>query len=48
LNGREDGYIPPWYIILAVWPLAIMSFLFAYLMLYGLPGEDILFRCAVD
>ncbi|EAU88623.2 alpha-1,3-glucan synthase [Coprinopsis cinerea okayama7 len=37
LNGREDGYIPPWYIILAVWPLAIMSFLFAYLMLYGLP-----------
>ncbi|TFK29967.1 alpha-1,3-glucan synthase [Coprinopsis marcescibilis] len=37
LNGRPDGYVPPWYIVLVVWPLAIMSFLFAYLMLYGLP-----------
>ncbi|KAH8833661.1 modular protein with glycoside hydrolase family 13 and glycosyltransferase family 5 domains [Flagelloscypha sp. PMI_526] len=37
LNGRADGYIPPWWIVLILWPLAIMSFLFAYLMLYGLP-----------
>ncbi|CAA7271667.1 unnamed protein product [Cyclocybe aegerita] len=37
LNGREDGYIPPWWIVTIVWPLAFMSFLFAYLMLYGLP-----------
>lgn len=37
LNGREDGYIPPWWICLIVWPLACMSFLFAYVMLYGLP-----------
>lgn len=37
LNGREDGYIPPWWICLIVWPLACVSFLFAYVMLYGLP-----------
>ncbi|TFK42547.1 hypothetical protein BDQ12DRAFT_281172 [Crucibulum laeve] len=37
LNGRPDGYIPPWYILIIVWPLAIMSLVFAYLMLYGLP-----------
>ncbi|KAF8636652.1 hypothetical protein AX17_003459 [Amanita inopinata Kibby_2008] len=37
LNGRPDGYIPPWWIILILWPLACMSFLFAYVMLYGLP-----------
>jgi alpha-1,3-glucan synthase len=37
LNGREDGYIPPWWIVLILWPLAIMSFVFAYVMLYGLP-----------
>ncbi|EIW51684.1 glycoside hydrolase family 13 and glycosyltransferase family 5 domain-containing protein [Trametes versicolor FP-101664 SS1] len=29
--------ISPWWICLIVWPLAVMSFLFAYLMLYGLP-----------
>jgi len=39
LNGREDGYVPPWWVLLAVWPLAAMSFVFAYLMLYGLPGR---------
>jgi len=38
INGQEDGYIPPWWILLAVWPLAFMSFFFAYLMQYGLPG----------
>lgn len=30
---------PPWWTVLILWPLAAMSFLFAYLMLYGLPGE---------
>ena len=29
----------PWWIVLIVWPLAVMSFLFAYLMLFGLPGQ---------
>ncbi|KAF9483766.1 modular protein with glycoside hydrolase family 13 and glycosyltransferase family 5 domains [Pholiota conissans] len=37
LNGRADNYIPPWWILLIIWPLAFVSFLFAYLMLYGLP-----------
>ncbi|VDB82993.1 unnamed protein product [Peniophora sp. CBMAI 1063] len=27
----------PWWIVVVVWPLSIMSFAFAYLMLYGLP-----------
>ncbi|TBU22714.1 hypothetical protein BD311DRAFT_822659 [Dichomitus squalens] len=29
--------LAPWWIVLIVWPLAVMSLLFAYLMLYGLP-----------
>ncbi|KAK2466883.1 hypothetical protein APHAL10511_001141 [Amanita phalloides] len=37
LNGRPDGYIPSWWIVLILWPLSCMSFLFAYVMLYGLP-----------
>ncbi|KAF7338273.1 Modular protein with glycoside hydrolase family 13 and glycosyltransferase family 5 domains [Mycena venus] len=37
LNGVSDNYVPPWYICLVVWPLAVLSFVFAYLMLYGLP-----------
>ncbi|KAG5645233.1 hypothetical protein DXG03_006650 [Asterophora parasitica] len=37
LNGKKDGYVPPWWIVLILWPLAIMSFFFAYVMLYGLP-----------
>jgi alpha-1,3-glucan synthase len=37
LAGRPDSYIPPWYIVPIVWPLAFVSLLFAYLMLYGLP-----------
>ncbi|PBK78186.1 modular protein with glycoside hydrolase family 13 and glycosyltransferase family 5 domains [Armillaria solidipes] len=37
LTGQSDDYTPPWWIVLIVWPLALMSFLFAYLMLYGLP-----------
>ncbi|KAF8892560.1 glycoside hydrolase family 13 and glycosyltransferase family 5 protein [Infundibulicybe gibba] len=37
LNGRPDDFVPPWWIVLILWPLAFMSFAFAYLMLYGLP-----------
>ncbi|KAG6866947.1 hypothetical protein C0991_003863 [Blastosporella zonata] len=37
LNGKADDYVPPWWIVLILWPLAIMSFTFAYVMLYGLP-----------
>ncbi|KIY70932.1 glycosyltransferase family 5 protein [Cylindrobasidium torrendii FP15055 ss-10] len=37
MEGGADDYIPPWWIVCIVWPLAIMSFAFAYLMLYGLP-----------
>jgi len=37
LNGHSDAFIPPWWICLIVWPLACASFLFAYVMLYGLP-----------
>jgi alpha-1,3-glucan synthase len=38
LNGAPVDYLPPWYIVLVLWPLALMSFVFTYLMLYGLPG----------
>ncbi|KAG5635754.1 hypothetical protein H0H81_010174, partial [Sphagnurus paluster] len=37
LNGKQDDYVPPWWIVLILWPLATMSFAFAYAMLYGLP-----------
>ncbi|KAI0748206.1 glycoside hydrolase family 13 and glycosyltransferase family 5 domain-containing protein [Daedaleopsis nitida] len=37
LDGAAQDSLPPWWIVLIVWPLAVMSFLFAYLMLYGLP-----------
>ncbi|KAI0079915.1 glycoside hydrolase family 13 and glycosyltransferase family 5 protein [Panus rudis PR-1116 ss-1] len=37
LSGAKADSLPPWWIILIVWPLAVMSFVFAYLMLYGLP-----------
>ncbi|KAJ3903941.1 modular protein with glycoside hydrolase family 13 and glycosyltransferase family 5 domains [Lentinula edodes] len=37
LNGQTDDYIPPWWIALIVWPLAVLSFIFFYLMLFGLP-----------
>ena len=39
LDGIMEDYIPPWWIVLILWPLALMSFAFAYLMLYGLPGQ---------
>jgi len=37
LQDAKDNSLPPWWIVLIVWPLAVISFLFAYLMLYGLP-----------
>ncbi|KAI0006163.1 glycoside hydrolase family 13/glycosyltransferase family 5 protein [Russula compacta] len=37
LQGVQQGKLPPWWIVLIVWPLSATSFLFAYLMLYGLP-----------
>jgi alpha-1,3-glucan synthase len=40
LQGSPQSSAPPWWIVLIVWPLAAISFLFAYLMLYGLPGKS--------
>ncbi|KAI6005611.1 glycoside hydrolase family 13/glycosyltransferase family 5 protein [Pisolithus albus] len=37
LNSAQPGKVSPWWIVLIVWPLSILSFLFVYLMLYGLP-----------
>ncbi|TFY55439.1 hypothetical protein EVG20_g9317, partial [Dentipellis fragilis] len=37
LDTASAGNVTPWWIVLIVWPLAAISFLFAYLMLYGLP-----------
>jgi len=37
LKGAQPENITPWWIVTVVWPLSIMSFVFAYLMLYGLP-----------
>ena len=37
LKGAAPGNITPWWIVTVVWPLSVMSFVFAYLMLYGLP-----------
>ncbi|KAF8843644.1 glycoside hydrolase family 13/glycosyltransferase family 5 protein [Paxillus ammoniavirescens] len=37
LNGAAAGHTSPWWIACIVWPLSLMSFAFAYLMLYGLP-----------
>jgi len=39
LQNVELTNLEPWWIVLIVWPLAAISFLFAYLMLYGLPGN---------
>ena len=38
MSGAKADSFAPWWIVLIVWPLAVMSFVFAYLMLYGLPG----------
>ncbi|CCM02383.1 uncharacterized protein FIBRA_04479 [Fibroporia radiculosa] len=37
LDDAPAGNMAPWWIVLIVWPLAVMSVIFAYLMLYGLP-----------
>ncbi|OSX65248.1 glycosyltransferase family 5 protein [Postia placenta MAD-698-R-SB12] len=37
LNTASSGNMGPWWIVLIVWPLSVISFVFAYLMLYGLP-----------
>jgi len=37
LDGVSAGYLMPWWVALIVWPLAVISWLFAYLLLYGLP-----------
>ncbi|KAF8274895.1 modular protein with glycoside hydrolase family 13 and glycosyltransferase family 5 domains [Lactarius quietus] len=37
LQNVDSGNLAPWWIVLVVWPLSAISFLFAYLMLYGLP-----------
>ncbi|THH17817.1 hypothetical protein EW146_g3074 [Bondarzewia mesenterica] len=37
LNGVKDNNMAPWWTVIILWPLAAISFLFAYLMLYGLP-----------
>ncbi|KIY43381.1 glycoside hydrolase family 13 and glycosyltransferase family 5 protein [Fistulina hepatica ATCC 64428] len=37
LNDKSSTFVPPWWICLIVWPLTLISFLFFYLMLYGLP-----------
>ncbi|KAG2368619.1 glycoside hydrolase family 13/glycosyltransferase family 5 protein [Suillus spraguei] len=37
LNTATPGSVTPWWIVLILWPLSIMSFACAYLMLYGLP-----------
>ena len=43
LDSVSADNLAPWWIVLIVWPLAVMCFLFAYLMLYGLPGKSIVF-----
>ncbi|KAJ3541757.1 hypothetical protein NM688_g6042 [Phlebia brevispora] len=37
LNGASTSNTTPWWIVLIVWPLAVISLVFAYVMLYGLP-----------
>ncbi|KAG6819041.1 hypothetical protein H0H93_016019, partial [Arthromyces matolae] len=37
LNNKDGNVVQPWWIALVVWPLAIMSFAFAYILFYGLP-----------
>ena len=41
LQNADAGSLAPWWIVLIVWPLSAISFLFAYLMLYGLPGKQL-------
>jgi len=47
LQDAKDDNLAPWWIVLIVWPLAVISFLFSYLMLYGLPGKQFLARIVI-
>lgn len=38
LNGALPGSKPPWWIVLILWPLSIMSFVFMWCIFKGLPG----------
>ncbi|CAK5276043.1 unnamed protein product [Mycena citricolor] len=37
LDNVQSNYVPPWEICLAVWPLGVLSFMFGFFMIYGLP-----------
>ncbi|KAG6856082.1 hypothetical protein H0H87_007521 [Tephrocybe sp. NHM501043] len=37
LNDMIDDYLQPWWTVLIVWPLSILSLILAYIMLHGLP-----------
>ena len=37
LNSAKPGSVPPWWIVLILWPLAIMSLVFGYCLQWGLP-----------
>jgi alpha-1,3-glucan synthase len=39
LNGALTGSKPPWWIVLILWPLSIMSFVFMWCIFKGLPGS---------
>src|SRR5882762_10480537 len=39
LNGASANSMAPWWIAVVLWPAAAISFLFAYVMQFGLPGE---------
>lgn len=43
LDGVKQNNMAPWWIVLIVWPLSVMSFAFVYLLLYGLPGKHAAF-----
>ncbi|KAE9411209.1 modular protein with glycoside hydrolase family 13 and glycosyltransferase family 5 domains [Gymnopus androsaceus JB14] len=37
LNNEAASYTPPWWLCVIVWPLSFMSFLFGFILYYGLP-----------
>ncbi|KAF8121955.1 glycoside hydrolase family 13/glycosyltransferase family 5 protein [Boletus edulis] len=37
LNSVQPGHLTPWWIAIVLWPLSLMSFIFAYLLFHGLP-----------
>jgi alpha-1,3-glucan synthase len=39
LNNTLPGTVTPWWIVLIVWPLSVLSFSFTILLLRGLPGK---------